>query len=248
MVRTLKCSVLLMGGTLLAATSWAASERRYVETFDGPDKAIMLNGTIDYGVDGAWSARIDDGALELENTDAGSAVRYYTTPTVSYPGSGAVSQTDGASIEVDVRVDAQDRSGAGLVGGFDRRRKDYHLFAIGPNQQVYVMFRENGKARLLVAATNNAVRSGQTNRLRLSGQEEGLAFEVNGVRVITIAQEDMAGKGIGIGAFGRGTYSFDNVHIIDSGVGTKPAPQAKQDGPKAVIPDAAERKETLPAQ
>lgn len=246
MLRTLKCSVFLIGGTLLAATTWAASERRYVETFDGPDKAIMLNGTVDYGVDGAWSARIDDGALELENTDAGSAVRYYTTPTVSYPGSGAVSQTDGASIEVDVRVDAQDRSGAGLLGGFDPRRKDYHLFAIGPNQQIYVMFRENGKARLLVAATNDAVKSGQTNRLRLSSQDDGLAFEVNGVRVITIAPSDLVGRGIGIGAFGRGTFSFDNVHIIDAVMKTEPASQIKQTGPAA--PDASERKGILPAQ
>jgi hypothetical protein len=189
--------------------------RTYVETFDGPDPSVMLNGVVDYGADGDWAVRIDDGALELSNTEEGDAVRYYTTPTVSYPGSGRISRTDGATIEVDVRVDAGSRAGAGLIGGFDHQKKDYILFAVGPAQQVYVLGRTNGKAKILVATHHDAVRTAQTNRLKISREGGGLRFEVNDSHVLTIDREDVPGPGIGLGAFGRGSFSFDNVNISD---------------------------------
>lgn len=189
--------------------------RTYVETFDGPDPSVMLNGVVDYGADGGWAVRIDDGALELLNTTEGDAVRYYTTPTVSYPGSMRISRTDGATIEVDVRVDADFRAGAGLIGGFDHQKKDYLLFAVGPAQQAYVLARTNGKARILVATHHDAVRTAQTNRLKISREGGGLRFDVNDSHVLTIDRADVPGGGIGLGAFGRGSFSFDNVNISD---------------------------------
>lgn len=200
---------------LAAATTWAEpSGRVYVETFDGSDPAIMLNGVVDYGIKAPWVARIANEALELSNTDADNALRYYTLPTVSYRGTGTVSRTDGASIEVDVHVEAVDkaRSGAGLVGGFDHRRKDYVLFAIGPAKQVYVVQRRNGKARMLATAEHDGIKEGG-NRLRISSVDDGLGFDINGVRVMTVEHAELPGKGIGIGAFGRGTFRFDTVRI-----------------------------------
>lgn len=211
----LNFSVFVVLSVLAAGGAQAASGRIYTETFDGPDDAIMLNGVVDYGVDGAWSAHIADHSLELTNAADKHAVRYYTTPTLTYPGSKMISRTDGATIEVDVRVDAVERSGAGIVGGFDRHKKDYHLFAVGGDQQVYVMHRVGGKARLLMAAKNPAVKIGGINRLKVSGENGDLAFEVNGALVMVIKSAELAGSGIGIGAFGRGTFAFDTVNIIE---------------------------------
>ncbi|HET6492951.1 MAG TPA: hypothetical protein VFG44_08255 [Burkholderiales bacterium] len=173
----------------------------------------MLNGVVDYGADGDWSVRINDGALELSNSEAEHALRYYTVPTVSYPGSGSVSDTDGAIVEVEVRVEAHGRAGAGIVAGFDRSKKDYLLFATGAGQQVYVVRRTHGKARMLTATTNDAVKEGEMNRLRVSRTDGGLALDINGARVMMVSSSDVPGRGIGIGAFGTGTFSFDEVLI-----------------------------------
>jgi hypothetical protein len=194
------------------------AERIYIETFDGDDTAVMLNGVVDYGFKEGWFARVEGQAFRLSNEEARNAVRHYSTPTVSYPGSGEIARTDGATIEVDVRVSAQGRSGAGLIAGFDSRRSDYLLFAVGPAKQVYVISRRTqGRAKMLIATTSDAVRQGETNRLRVAREGAGLVFEVNGTRIVKIDREEIPGHGIGIGAFGQGDFSFDNVRISDNG-------------------------------
>lgn len=197
----------------VAQPAVAADGTSYVETFDGSDKAIMLNGVIEYGADGAWSVQVQNGNLQLYNADEGSAVRYYTVPTLSYPGSQTIARTDNATVKVSLRVRGEGRSGAGIIAGFDARTKDYLLFAVGSTNQVYVIQRMRGKAKVLSAQSSDAVLADSFNTVEVRSTPEGLEFRVNGTLVVTVATSEIPGDGIGIGAFGRGSYDFDTVTI-----------------------------------
>jgi hypothetical protein len=67
----------LLSAALLLAVPGAAPAQTYGESFDGPLISVMLGGGLEFGADGDWSVRVDDGALELENRSAESALRYY---------------------------------------------------------------------------------------------------------------------------------------------------------------------------
>jgi len=51
-----------------------------------------------------------------------------------------------------------------------------------------------------------------------------LVFEVNGREVARMPGDDTPGHLVGIGAFGRGTFTFEEVRIAPPGVDTSPKP------------------------
>jgi hypothetical protein len=196
----------------------------YVEEFDGPVQSIMLNGVLDFGSNGAWSTRVTNGALELENRTADNAVRYYKVERVIYPGRSGPVATEDATIEAVVRVTGEERSGAGVIVRFDPKSKDYLFFAIGPKGTFYTLLRKEQKATFVGAGLHDAIKVGEPNRLLVKTLGSTLVFEVNGREVTRMAGEDSPGRLVGIAAFGRGTFDFDRVRIAPPGVDLGPAP------------------------
>jgi hypothetical protein len=221
----------ILEAALLAALiiPTAVHAEDYVETFDGSVPAVMLNGALTTGVDGIWTTSVDGGSLTLSNSSTDAAVHYISMQNVVYPGSLQPMATTGASIEVKVLVRGTAKAGAGVIARFDPRTKNYMLFTIGGSDSTYyVLARESGGAKKIAAGVNPAIRQGEVNTVSLTNIEGALSFSVNGTELaripaattgeviprpptrVTPPDSDM----VGVGAFGQGTFQFDEVRVI----------------------------------
>jgi hypothetical protein len=213
----------LLLAIVLVTQSASSHAQVYTENFNGTLPSVMLNGIIAYGVNGPWSTRIADGALELQNLGDDKALRYYKVERVIYPGSTAPASTDDATIEAIVRVSGDERAGAGVMTRFDPKTSNYLLFTIGPRGTFSLLLRKDGKASFAGAGTHDAIRVGEFNRVRARTIGNTIIFEVNDREVARIAGDETPGRLVGIGAFGRGTYQFDEVRVAPPGVELPPA-------------------------
>ena len=237
--------VALLAALLLPA---AAQAEDYVESFDGPVPAVMLNGALTLGLDGVWTTSVGNGSLQLVNNSADAAVRYFSVQNLIYPGSLQPMATTGASIQADIRVHGTARAGAGVIARFDPRSKNYMMFTIGGSDSTYyVLAREAGGAKRIAAGVNPVIRQNEVNTVSVINTDGALSFSVNGTELIRIPAVTSGeiisrpptrvptpeGEMVGVGAFGQGTFQFDEVRITpgaaDMGValptGSNPSPR-----------------------
>ena len=178
----------------------------------------MLNGVLSFGSSGPWSTRVTNGALEIENRTADNAVRYYRIERVIYPGSQGPAATEDATIEATLRMTGEERGGAGVIARYDAKTRDYLMFAVGPKGTFHNLLRKGPKATFVAAGLNDAIKVGESNRLLVKTLGSTLVFEVNGREVTRMQGDETPGKLVGIGAFGRGTFNFEQVRIAPPGV------------------------------
>ena len=114
--------------------------------------------------------------------------------------------------------------GVGLLVRYDRRTQDYMMFAVGPRGTFNVLIRKDHKVGVAAAGTHDAIKTGEANRLLVKTLGSTLVFEVNGREVSRMPGEETPGRLVGIGAFGRGTFNFDEVRIAPPGVEMSPKP------------------------
>lgn len=219
----IKSAQLVIAIAVLVASAASGHAQVYVESFDGARPSIMLNGVLQFGSNGPWSTRIANGALEMENRTADDALRYYKVERVIYPGSSTPVATEDATIETTVGVSGEERSGAGILARYDAKTQDYLLFAIGPLATFHVIQRKAGKARYVAAGASAAIQLGVPNRLLVKTLGSTVVFDVNGHEVVRMPGDETPGRLVGIGAFGRGTFTFHEVRIAPPGVDTSAA-------------------------
>jgi hypothetical protein len=216
-------ATLLVASTVNGYAQVVAQSQIYVESFDGPLTTVMLNGAIRFGASGPWSTRVANGALELENRTVDNSMRIIKIERVIHPGSLMPMVTDDATIEATLRVSGEERSGAGVVARYESKTNDYYVFAVGPLGTFHVIQHKSGKARQLTTGTNEAIRAGGTNRVLVRIVGRVAVFEVNGREIVRMPGDDMPGGFVGVSAFGRGTFAFDEVRLAPPGVDMTPA-------------------------
>jgi hypothetical protein len=185
-----------------------------METFDAgkpPDK--VLGGILRTGRDGVWEASLADGVYTLRNTSDAQAVKYFNI-------NGFAGDSDGladASVEVDVAIgDGGELSGAGIIYRFDPANRSYLLFTLLSTGEYAAFVRGSGGFKLLARGSVPDLHSG-TNRLAVHTNGDRIEFLVNDARAVSMGVRGATGKGVGLAAIGKGTFTFDNFAVRDAG-------------------------------
>jgi hypothetical protein len=105
-----------------------------------------------------------------------------------------------------------------VIARYDPKTRDYLMFAVGPKGTFHALLRKGPKAKFVAAGLNEAIKAGESNRLLVKTLGSTLVFEVNGREVTRLPGDETPGKLVGIGAFGRGTFNFEQVRIASPGV------------------------------
>jgi hypothetical protein len=236
MARTTLVSALIL--SLLAAPGARAAE--YVESFDGPLTSVMLNGALSTGASGGWSVEVREGALVLSNPEAANALRYIGLENVIYPGSASPASTNNATIEATVRAKAEERAGAGVLAGYDPRTGNYVFFAVSGGGAYFATRKDQNRVKIIAAGTSAAIKPGAANKVSASTRDRTLVFSVNGTEVLRVQEPgpvEQAGRSslpqgqrlVGLAAFGRGTFWFEEARIappFSNGI-TNPQPASE---------------------
>lgn len=202
------CS-LLVALALAAAPALAAE---YRETFDeGRDPAKILAGTLLIGDDGVWSGALEDGAYSLSNAGKDGAVRYFHVDFSNQSGAGAGSRTE-VAVDVAGQFDGQ-VAGAGLLYRFDRAARTYYAFVVMKDGVYSLWQRGTEGLRRVAAGSNAAIKPDGTNSLLVRLEDGKAELFVNDTRIGGHSTGPTAEGDVGIVAFDRGTYSFDNFRL-----------------------------------
>lgn len=185
---------------------------KYVENFNGSDRSTMLGGQINFPSGSKWIVTTTGGKLLMENRINPKSVHWNDIKWVRYEGDVSLSSTQGTKISVTVEAMNESRGGAGILVGSGERKK-YLMFSVDGNGRYHVLERNRRKAVNAYSGTSDAVRPGQSNRLSYEWRNEKVVFFANGIEVIQIPFSIREGAGIGLAAFGLGTYTFDDVEI-----------------------------------
>ncbi|WP_417675988.1 hypothetical protein [Roseibium sp.] len=186
------------------------------ETFDGDDPDLILAGPVDLAVKEAleWDFSVSDGRFVLENRSAPKSAFYKDIEWVRYDGSDNLVSTNLANISVTVTSDDRGRGGAGVFVGSGQRGR-YWMFCIDGNGHYFVLNKSGRKVKTAFSGSHAAIHPDKANRVALERQEDKIVFLANDVEIIQVPMKNWKGKldGVGLGAFGKGSYTFDDLKI-----------------------------------
>ena len=195
-----------------------------IENFEGDDRSLMLGGQIDFSINKSpWLVYLADGKLILENRTAPQSLHYNDIAWIKYPGSSALMTTEHSVISVVVESQSTGRGGAGILFGSGKRGA-YLMFSVDEEGRYHLFKKERRETRLVHSAVHPAILVGSPNELSFKVSGANIVFFVNGNEVIQ-APNSITGayirqvngqSGVGIAAFGTGTFSFDSVEITQA--------------------------------
>lgn len=207
------------GGNLDAhgQSNQGGRELKFYEDFNGSDPDTMLGGAIDFANnDTNWFLSVVNGQLRMENRSHPRSVVYNDISWVRYPGAVSLSSTKSSKIKVDIAAQNKGRGGAGILFG-SGVRGHYWLFAIDGAGRYFLIKKVGRKSRMVFSEVSSKIHSGRPNELSYELQNKSISFIANGNELVKIPldKSDQKLTGIGLGAFGIGVYSFDNVEISE---------------------------------
>lgn len=193
-----------------------ATESVYLETFDAGDPSAMLGGQIGLESDTQpWVLSVTDGKLVVQNRVSAQNIHYNDVAWVKYPNSTSLESTENSVIAAVVEPRNESSGGAGIYFG-NGDAGAYLAFLVDAQGQYHVMKKEGKRVSRMLSGQSDAIRIGQANEVSLAWRGEELAFFSNGVEVIRVPYARRPGDGLGglgLAAFGIGTYLFDSVEI-----------------------------------
>lgn len=209
----------------LAQEATEATETNVViENFEGDDRTLMLGGQIDFNVDKSpWLVYLADGKLILENRTAPQSLHYNDIAWIKYPGSSALMSTENSVISVVVESQSTGRGGAGILFGSGKRGA-YLMFSVDEEGRYHLFRKERRETRLVHSAVHPAILVGAPNELAFKVSGANIVFFANGTEVIQVPntitgayiRQVNGQSGVGLAAFGTGTFSFDSVEITQA--------------------------------
>jgi len=191
---------------------WPALAAEYRESFDeSRDPARIMAGTLLIGNDGTWIGALEDGAYSLSNSGKAGAVRYFHVDFAKRNGTDAAERTE-VAVDVAGQFEGQ-AAGAGLLYRFDREARTYYAFVVMKDGAYSLWQRSADGLRRLAGGSNAAIKPGSVNSLlaRLQGGEAELY--VNDTRIVGHSTGATLAGDVGIIAFDRGAYRFDNFRL-----------------------------------
>ncbi|MDF1669346.1 MAG: hypothetical protein P1U83_07020 [Roseovarius sp.] len=199
----------------------AASQNVITESFEGNDPSLMLGGQIDLrGTITPWVTYIADGELVIENTQDPNSLYYNDISTVKFPDSHILEPTAGLVISVTVDGTNMGSAGAGILIG-SGKAGSYLMFSVDGQGRYHLLRKDGRKLRREHSAAHAAIVEGAPNRLAFEYRGANVAFLVNETEVVQIPLANGApnsrlkqgAAGIGLAAFGIGTFNFDDIEI-----------------------------------
>ncbi len=213
---------LVFGSSLTAATAQEtaatpAVPSTFVETFDSGDPNAMLGGQLDLVASEAtdWDQYVSDGKFVVENRTVAQSVYYNDVSWVKYPDSGALEPTESSVISAIVESRNRGSGGAGIYFG-NGVAGSYLAFLVDAEGQYHVIRKQNGRVERLHSGQSDAILADKPNELALAWRGASLVFFANDAEVISVPHTYTPGRGdggLGLAAFGIGTYLFDSVEF-----------------------------------
>lgn len=225
LIKTLSVSALLLGASSAIAQEQSNNVKPIVtENFEGDDPTLMLGGQINFSVDKSnWLVYAAEGKLFMQNRLEPQSVHFDDISWVHYPDTPTLSTTDDAVISVKIEAKNEGRGGAGILVGSGTNGA-YLMFSID-NAGRYHIFQKQGRtANTVHSAAHEAIKIGAANDVAFAPRGANIVFFVNGIEVMQVpntvqrqnGRQSTGLTGIGLAAFGVGTYSFDDVEITQA--------------------------------
>lgn len=219
-------AALVVGGVPSVAISQeqavkAESQPVVVETFESGDPAKMLGGQIDViGETAPWFVHVADGKLMMENRLDPRSLHFNDISWVKYPDSDQLASTEDAVISATVEANNAGKGGAGILVGSGKAGA-YLMFSVDGQGQYHVLRKDGRNLRPLRSAKHVAIHAGAANQVTFEARGANVVFFANGVEIIKIPVEISTNNaarrngqgGVGLAAFGTGTFTFDDVEI-----------------------------------
>lgn len=148
--------------------------------------------------DGIWEAGIESGGYVLSNEANPSALKRIYLPATEGIGRREVA--------VDVAVEGDVTSHGGLLYGVDEDAGIYHLYMLEPGPKV-TLYRVHGE-RLAQPFSVPLPPGRETRRLLIREDGDAASFLVDGREVATVTGRGIGSGGLGIAAWGLGSFRF----------------------------------------
>lgn len=191
------------------------------EDFASGDPSLMLGGQIDLdGETPPWFVHVADGKVVMENRLDPRSLHFNDIAWVKYPDSEVLASTEDAVISATVEAKNTGSGGVGILVGSGKAGA-YLMFSVDGQGQYHILRKDGRNLRPLRSAKHTAIRAGAANQLTFELRGANVVFFANGVEIIKIPYENRAANvargggqgGVGLAAFGIGTFSFDRVEI-----------------------------------
>ncbi len=191
------------------------------EDFEGDDTSLMLGGQIEFQTrKSPWVLYVKDGQLVMENRQNPQSLHYNDIAWVKFPGSDVIESTEHLVISVVVDGEVNGNGGAGFIVGSGKEGV-YLMFSVDDAGRFHVLQKDGRQLRPVHRATHPAIVLGGPNEISFDVKGAHVAFLANGTEVIQIPfpsrmsvnRQQSGQAGIGLAAFGTGTFFFDDVEI-----------------------------------
>jgi len=191
------------------------------ETFDGDDQSLMLGGQVDFlGVKPPWAVYVADGHLVMENRQEPRSLQFNDIAWVKFPGEDSIEATEDLVISAVVNSDISGNGGVGILVGSGKAGV-YTAFTVDEQGRFRIFKKEGRQLRVVHSDTHEAIVIGGPNELSFKVRGPHVLFYANGTKVVQVpfSKRTSSGRqsgenaGIGLVAFGTGTFRFDEVEI-----------------------------------
>lgn len=208
-------------GTVAQQSTNDAPSDTFTETFEAQDASLILGGQIDLRlIKAPWVAYMAEDRLVLENRQNPNSLHFNDISWIRYPGSAMVEPTEGAVISAIVGSETTANAGVGILIG-SGIAGSYLMFAVDDHGKYYLLQKDGRTLRLIHSAPDEAIRVGAPNEVSFEPRGGNVIFRVNGSDILEMdmdtqmrgSRRKSTGWGIGIAAFGLGSFFFDSVVI-----------------------------------
>ena len=191
------------------------------ESFDGDEITTVLGGQFRASSGTSpWLVYLSDGRLVLENRQDADSLHYNDIAFVRYPNSTIVETTENATISAIVEGSATSTGGVGILVGSGKAGV-YLAFTVDSSGRYHLFQKDGRQLRTVTTDTSAAILSNRPNELSYEVRGANIAFLINGEDTIQIESPNLTpasrridGRtGVGVAAFGVGTFYFDSVTI-----------------------------------
>jgi hypothetical protein len=182
------------------------------ETFDNADRrrgGLIRVLSLGEQKGDAWKGSVNQGCYNLSNAVWDGAVRYYYLKSV--PRMASQSSLSEGALSVDVFVEeGNDNSAAGLIYQFNAETKNYYAFILYRNHTYAIYRRTHEGLRKILSGTAKRFSPNGNNTLTILTRGVNCEFYINSMAVACIGDTVRPSGHVGIVAFGKGAYRFDN--------------------------------------
>jgi hypothetical protein len=186
----------------------AYEPRTMIDKFDEGAPKDMYNGLLLLGQDGAWGGWVYQG-YHLQSAFAVGQLHRITAHFSTNPGGIPIPIK---VIEADVIIDvAEPESGVGPTFKQSADAVSFCFFMVQSGGRYAVLERSGSSFGPILSGSDGALRSSGVNTIRVENKGGQTAFSINGHQLATLSSSNVTGSDAGIGAFGRGAFTFKRV-------------------------------------